>query len=107
MALSGGVERSSGETLGESVARLRERTPPRDVTAGVQVMTAHIGGHPSQSSRIIKRSGQLFGFLQISPDGRDLVQRKESMPALKPKIDRELDVQGPATQVTQSINCVP
>ena len=40
-------------------------------------MAAHVGRHPSESSRIVERSGQPLGFLEIPPDRRELVQREE------------------------------
>jgi len=55
-------------------------------------MAAHIGRHPSESSRIVKRFGQPFGFLEIPPDRPELVQREERLAKVKTKIDRVLDL---------------
>jgi hypothetical protein len=68
-ALSCDLERSIAETLGDGLDPLRERAHLCDVTARVHVMAAHIGRHPSESSRIVKRSGQPFGFPEILQGG--------------------------------------
>jgi hypothetical protein len=39
------------------------------MTARVHVMATHIGRHPSESSRIVTRSGQPFGFPEILQGG--------------------------------------
>src|SRR5438093_4846370 len=106
VVLSCDLERWIAETLGDSVDRFGERAHLRDVAASVQMMTAHIGRHPSQSSRIIKRSGQPFGFLEISPDGRQLVQREERLPELETKIDRALDLLARGSRWMQGLQCL-
>jgi len=72
---------------------LRKRAHLCDVTARVQVMAAHIGRRPSESSRIVERSGQPFGFLEIPPDRRELVQREERLTKVEPEVDRALSVE--------------
>ena len=66
--LSRDPERGVAETLCDGLNPFRGGTHLRDVTTRVQVMAAHIGRHPSESSRVVKRLGQLFGFLEILPD---------------------------------------
>src|SRR5262245_50397539 len=55
-------------------------------------MAAHIRGYPPESPRIVERSGQLFRFLEIAPDRREVVQREERLTKVETKIDRALEL---------------
>jgi hypothetical protein len=68
-ALSCDLERNIAETLGDGLDALRERAHLCYVTARVHVMAGHIGRHLSESSWIVKRSGQPFGFSEILQGG--------------------------------------
>src|SRR5207245_5479639 len=59
----------------------------------------------SESARIVKRSGQPFGFLEIPPDGRELVQREERLAKVETKIDRALDLLARVGQWLQGRQC--
>ena len=69
VALSCDLERNIAETLGNGLDALRERAHLCYVTARVHVMAAHIGRHLSESSRIVKHSGQPFGVPEILQGG--------------------------------------
>ncbi len=88
----GDLERNIVKALGDGLDGVRKCAHLSDVPAGVQVMAAHIGRHPSESPRIVKRSGQSFRFLEIPPDRRELVQREERLPKIETEIDRALDL---------------
>src|SRR3989449_8332843 len=90
--LSCDLEWNIAETLGDGLDRLRRRAHRCDVTARVHVMAAHVGRHPSESSRIVKRSGQRFGFPEIPQDSRELAQREERLTKVETKVDRALDL---------------
>jgi hypothetical protein len=77
-------------------------TCPKEAIA----MAAHIGRHPSESSRIVKRSGQPFGFLEIPPDGCELVQREERLAKVETKIYRTLDLLVRLRQRVQGRQCL-
>ena len=89
---SGNLERNIVKPLGDGLDGVRKCAHLSDVTAGVQVMAAHIGRHPSESPRIVKRSGQSFRFLEIPPDRRELVQREQGLAKVETEIDRALDL---------------
>ena len=77
-----------------------------DVTARVHVMAAHVGRHPSESSRIVKRSGQRFGFPEIPQDSRELAQREERLTEVETKVDRALDLLARVGQWVQGRQCL-
>ena len=52
------LERNIAATLGDGLDRFRKRAHFCDVTAGVRVMAAHIGRHPSESPRVIGKSSR-------------------------------------------------
>jgi hypothetical protein len=76
VVVSGDLERNIAQTLGDGLDPLRKRPHLCDVTAGVHVMAAHVGRDPSESLRIVERSGQALGFLEMPPNCRELVQRE-------------------------------
>ena len=91
VVVSGDLEGNVAETFPDALDRHRTPAHVGDVTAGVPVMATHIRRHPSESSRIVERSGQPFGFLEIPQDPRELVQGEERLAKVEPKIDRALD----------------
>ena len=90
--LSRDLERGVAETLCDRLNPFRRSAHLRDVTARVHVMAAHIGRHPSESSRVVKRFGELFGLPEIPPDYHEFIERKERLAKIKTKIDRTLDI---------------
>jgi hypothetical protein len=104
--LSRDPERGVAETLCDGLNPFRGGTHLRDVTTRVQVMAAHIGRHPSESSRVVKRLGQLFGFSEIPPDHREFVEREERLAKIKTKIDRTLDLLARFGQWAQRHQCL-
>jgi hypothetical protein len=99
------VSTSPYETLGDGLDPLRQRAHLCYVTAGVHVMAAHTGRHPSESSRIVKGSGQPFAFLEIPPHRRELVQREERLAKVKMKVDRALELLARVGQWVQGRQC--
>ena len=68
VVLRGDLQWHIAEPLGDGLDPLRQSAHLGDVTADVDVIAADIGGHPSESSRIVERSRQGFGFPEIAHD---------------------------------------
>src|SRR5437773_5676861 len=68
-------------------------------------MAAHVGGHPSESSRIVETSGEPFGFPEIREDSRELAEREERLTKLETNIDRALHLLSRVGQGVQRRQC--
>ena len=81
------LERNIVERRADGLDLLSERAHIACTTASVQVMTAHIGRHPSESALIVERPGQSFSFPEIPFDPRPFCQREESVSKVEANID--------------------